>query len=109
MLSEAKVQRGILVFVGMVNSGIVSDLKVMMDEHNRNTFFYTAYIEETRLTQEYNKSPYNLMTWNQVQMVKIFIIKMHTFYILCLIILNNHKSNFLTDFDYTRLQCICYE
>ena len=98
LLSEAKVQRGILVFVGMVNSGIVSDLKGMMDEHNMNTFFYTAYIEETRLTQEYNKSPYNLMTWNQVQMVKILIMENAHFFTnlqnytrLFLIIVNNHK------------------
>ena len=45
MLSETKVQRGILLFAEPMTSEMISTLNSLLNEHNSNTFFYLVYNE----------------------------------------------------------------
>ena len=68
MLSETKVQRGILLFAEPMTSEMIDKINAMLDEHNTNTFFYLVYNEAS--IDENNKNtmsngPFH-MNWNQV-------------------------------------------
>ena len=71
MLSDTKVQRGILVFVGDMDKERLDKMKSIMDAHNVNAFFYMVYKASTQDSATHqNKAEsanYNLL-WDQVNL-----------------------------------------
>ena len=68
MLSETKVQRGILLFVDPMTTEMIGKINSMLDEHNTNTFFYMVYNEVSTGENDKNtmsNGPFH-MNWNQV-------------------------------------------
>ena len=69
MLSETKVQRGILLFADPMTTDMINKINSMLDEHNTNTFFYLVYNEafiDENDRNTMNNGPFH-MHWNQVQ------------------------------------------
>ena len=69
MLSETKVQRGILVFAGPMDTHMLNKINSVLDDHNKNTFFYMVYKEMSSASygiKPDDAGPYQ-MSWNQVQ------------------------------------------
>ena len=67
MLSETKVQRGILIFSGPMSNAMLNELNTVLDEHNTNTFFYMVYnvaTEGSNVMKPIDNGPYH-MIWNQ--------------------------------------------
>ena len=64
LLSDAKVQRGILAFVGEMDGARLKKFKSLLDSHNKNAFFYMAY-ETTPKAVGSGHANYH-MTWDQV-------------------------------------------
>ena len=65
MLSETKVQRAILVFVGPMDAHMLNKINSILDVHNKNTFFYMVYNEVSHGIKPKYAGPYQ-MSWNQV-------------------------------------------
>ena len=64
LLSESKVQRAILAFVGEMDGSKLQRFNSLLDAHNTNAFFYMAYIQTSK-TNEPEHTNYH-MTWDQV-------------------------------------------
>ena len=73
LLSETKVQRGILLFVGTMDQELLVEIKTLMGENNKNSFFYTAHTEDSPSVQIYTKDLKHSMTWNQVKTLSFFV------------------------------------
>jgi hypothetical protein len=71
LLSDTKVQRGILVFVGDMDKEKLDKMKSILDAHNVNTFFYMAYNALTQDSSDHQdkdeSANYNLI-WEQVNL-----------------------------------------
>ena len=80
MLSETKVQRGILIFSGPMSTSMLNQLNSVLDEHNTNTFFYMVYIVASDTNKPMDNGPYN-MIWNQVRKLSMILNKKEIVYI----------------------------
>ena len=74
-MSETKVQRAILVFVGVMDEMKLAKMKSIMNSHNVNAFFYMVYKTATSGSVNNDKgmaddSPNYYMTWDQVRIQK---------------------------------------
>ena len=66
MLSETKVQQGLLIFIGAMSEKMLETMNSFMDEHNKNAFIYMAYNEiDTSSPAGKEERPYR-MNWSQV-------------------------------------------
>ena len=65
LMSESKVQRAILAFVGEMDGSKLQKFNSLLDSHNTNAFFYMAYIK-TPMSNEPEHTSYH-MTWDQVK------------------------------------------
>ena len=75
MLSETKVQRGILLFSGPMSNAMLNELNDVLDEHNTNTFFYMVYnvpTEGSNVMKPIDNGPYH-MIWNQVRKLLVLL------------------------------------
>ena len=75
MLSETKVQRGILLFAEPMTTEMINTMNNMLNEHNSNTFFYLVYNEGS--IDDNDKMPLSngpfYMNWFQVKMSYKFV------------------------------------
>ena len=74
MLSETKVQRGILLFAEPMTTEMINTLKSLLNEHNSNTFFYLVYNEapvDDNDKMSMSNGPF-YMNWFQVKMSNNF-------------------------------------
>ena len=65
LLSDAKVQRAILAFVGEMDGTRLKKFNSLLDSHNKNAFFYMAY-ESTTKSIGSKHANYH-MSWDQVK------------------------------------------
>ena len=69
MLSETKVQRGILLFADPMTTEMVNKINSLLIEHNTNTFFYMVYneasVDDNNMKTISSNGPFH-MNWNQV-------------------------------------------
>ena len=75
MLSETKVQRGILLFAKPMTTEMINTFNSLLNEHNSNTFFYLVY-NEASVDDNDNMSLSNgpfYMNWFQVKMTNNFV------------------------------------
>ena len=72
MLSETKVQRGILLFADPMTNEMVNKMNSLLTEHNTNTFFYMVYnevsVDNNDMKTMTSNGPFH-MNWNQVSLV----------------------------------------
>ena len=66
LLSDTKVQRGILVFVGMMDEMKLEAMTLLMEAHNTNVFFYMAYKTDTSTYRATEENKNYRLTWDQV-------------------------------------------
>ena len=69
MLSETKVQRGILLFAEPMTTEMMYKMNSILSEHNSNTFFYLVYNEDSVKDDDktsMSNGPF-YMKWNQVR------------------------------------------
>ena len=68
LLSDTKVQRGILLFVGAMDGGMLDKFNSLMMDHNINVFFYMVYKNElaSSSSEMMADQPYK-MHWDQVK------------------------------------------
>ena len=75
MLSETKVQRGILLFAEPMSTEMINTLNSLLNEHNSNTFFYLVYNEasvDDNDKMSTSNGPF-YMNWFQVKMSYNFV------------------------------------
>ena len=64
LLSDAKVQRAILAFVGEMDGAKLNKFNSLLDSHNKNAMFYMAHTKSSN-SLEHGQGNYH-MIWDQV-------------------------------------------
>ena len=67
LLSETKVQRGILVFVGLMNNTMLALFDSYIEEHNKSAFFYMAY-DAAKTSGGIERAGSDSLIWAQVHL-----------------------------------------
>ena len=71
LLSETKVQHGIMIFSGSMNDDMLDMVSSYIDEQNKNSLFYMAYNASSSARNQTPNKVDNLI-WHQVNIFPIF-------------------------------------